>query len=458
LSIIIDIDHEGGDLTEYTSTSTDSGDLSVAAGAALAGTNYGLSLVIDDATGIYGIISFASPYSTTGIFRGRFYIDPNSLTMANNNNFRLVAINNSALGAVAEIRMGYSNGVGHTIAAMIVDDTAAESFTTYYGITDEPHYVEFNLIRATNDSSADGSIQLWIDGVSKQTVGSKDNYDRFNTLRVVNFGAISGIDAGTSGTFYLDELVVNDDGGEIGPVSTGATGTLGVTLANATTSAAGAVAIDGDANITLGAATLAASGAVAIDGDAAIVLGAATLSAAGAVSSIGEAEGTLAVTLADATCAAVGTVAIAGTALVTLADATLSAAGKVAIDGDLSVTLADAILSATGTVSNVAGVVGTLSVTLANAVVAGVGVVAVAGSGDITLGDATTDGAGAVAIYGQVGIVLAVATLSATGTVTDIATGTGTRDVLYLGTRDNLELAARATLYLPARKELSVDN
>jgi hypothetical protein len=37
MSIIINIDHETGDLTQYTSTVTDSGDLSVAVGAALAG-------------------------------------------------------------------------------------------------------------------------------------------------------------------------------------------------------------------------------------------------------------------------------------------------------------------------------------------------------------------------------------------------------------------------------------
>ncbi len=221
MAIIIDIDHEGGDLTEYTSTVEDSGDLSAHADAALAGTDYGLKLVIDDTTGIYGLVSFGSPYSTTGIVRARFYIDPNALTMANGNNFRLLVVNNSTPAAVAEVRLGYTTGTGHTIAAMIVDDAAAESFTTYYGISDELHYVEMLLTRASGESTNDGSIQLWIDRVDKETVGSKDNYTRFNTLRIVQFGAVSGIDTGTSGTFYLDQLVVNDDGSEIGPLETG---------------------------------------------------------------------------------------------------------------------------------------------------------------------------------------------------------------------------------------------
>ena len=67
MSVIVDINHEVGDLTEYTATQTDSGDLSVTAGAALVGT-YGLSVLIDGAGDIYGEYNLGSN-NTSGQYR-----------------------------------------------------------------------------------------------------------------------------------------------------------------------------------------------------------------------------------------------------------------------------------------------------------------------------------------------------------------------------------------------------
>jgi hypothetical protein len=57
------IDHTTGDLTQYDSTSTNGGNLSVAAAAALCGTSYGLSCVIDGANPMYGQKDISSPTS-----------------------------------------------------------------------------------------------------------------------------------------------------------------------------------------------------------------------------------------------------------------------------------------------------------------------------------------------------------------------------------------------------------
>ena len=66
---VADIDHETGNLSEYSSTVTDSGDLSVSTNAALNGSRYGLQAVIDDTTGIFGQVDL----STYDIFRLHFY-------------------------------------------------------------------------------------------------------------------------------------------------------------------------------------------------------------------------------------------------------------------------------------------------------------------------------------------------------------------------------------------------
>ena len=53
MSEIINI-HLESDLSEFTSTVTDSGDLYWSADAALAGTSGGMACLIDDTTSIYG--------------------------------------------------------------------------------------------------------------------------------------------------------------------------------------------------------------------------------------------------------------------------------------------------------------------------------------------------------------------------------------------------------------------
>jgi hypothetical protein len=217
MAVIIDIDHETGDLSEYTATVEDSGDLSAQAGAALAGTNYGLQLVIDDTTAIYGYKSFAN--NTSGVCRSRFYINPNTLTATGATEIMLWRLYNSLNENIAYCRIYYVSGTQAYIYATIVGDTA-QSSTNIYAITNAEHRIEINLIRATDADDSDGSLQLWIDGTSKETKSGIDNYDRFFDVARTYLGAIT-VSPNISGTFYLDELIINDDGSEIGPVSGG---------------------------------------------------------------------------------------------------------------------------------------------------------------------------------------------------------------------------------------------
>lgn len=218
MTVVIDIDHETGDLSQYTSTATDSGDLSVSDTAALAGTGYGLSCLIDDTTVIYGQKDLGSP-NTAGKVRARCYIDPNTLTMANTNDIAFLLIRSATTTRIS-VWLRYATVGGYQIYAVGTGDAGSQT-SSNYNITDAPHYVEVYMTRAANSTSADGTFTLWVDGVEKFTV-TYDNYDAFPSFQVVRMGAAADIDAGTSGTFYLDELIVNDDGSEIGPV-TGAT-------------------------------------------------------------------------------------------------------------------------------------------------------------------------------------------------------------------------------------------
>jgi hypothetical protein len=215
MSIIVDIDHETGDLTQYTSTVTDSGDLSVHADGSLGLGSYGLKCVIDDQTAIYGQKTITG---ASGTLRARFYIDPNTLTMGDTEAFfTFIIVASGPSTSVASVTLYYLSASDYYVQFLRYNDAGYVGGDSV-SISDGPHIVELRIDKAATNVSADGTLYGWVDGVQACAYANLDNFDSFGNINSVRLGAPGGLDAGTSGTFYLDELIVNDDGGEIGGV------------------------------------------------------------------------------------------------------------------------------------------------------------------------------------------------------------------------------------------------
>lgn len=116
MSVIASINLETGDLSQFTSTSGD--DISASADAKLIGTNYGLKIVLDDATADYGVIGSLS--NTSGKLRIRFYFHLNSMTMANADAFDLLMFYNSSAARLGQIKVSKS-GSNYRIDASLWD-------------------------------------------------------------------------------------------------------------------------------------------------------------------------------------------------------------------------------------------------------------------------------------------------------------------------------------------------
>jgi hypothetical protein len=219
---LFNITHEVGDLSEYDATQTDSGDLSVAPGAALAGTTQGMSVLIDGIGAIWGRMNVSLAGDD---FRVRIYIDPNSLTMANLNQFRFLLLQPVAWPPLFEMALYFATATGYSFKPTGYTDGGLpkDQGAPYVLLTDAPHYVEAHVKRAVTNVSGDGYVDTWLDGVLQARIANIDNFDKFPAVARMDVGATSGVDVGTTGTFFLDEVVANNDGSEIGPVASPAT-------------------------------------------------------------------------------------------------------------------------------------------------------------------------------------------------------------------------------------------
>ncbi len=188
---------EGGNLSGWSRSVTDGGDLSVSAAAALKGS-YGMEVLFDDNQPKY--VEDQTP-TAEGRYRMRFYFDPNTITMASGDQHYIFTAFDNAGRSVFDLYLRFYNGV-YQIKAAVLDDGLLNYYTSYYTLTDARHYLEIDWQAASSPESNDGYLSLWIDGVLKQTRSGINN----DTRRVdyVRLGPRSGIDSGTRGTYYID--------------------------------------------------------------------------------------------------------------------------------------------------------------------------------------------------------------------------------------------------------------
>jgi hypothetical protein len=194
--LIFSDDFESGNLSGWSSSVTDAGDLSVNTSAALSGS-YGLSVVVDIKDGIY--VQDNTPASEPR-YRARFYFDPNTIQMAHGDtHVILVGQSGSVIPIVVQFR---KNGGSYQLQAQAQTDSTSYQSTSWYTISDAPHYVEIDWKSSTAAGMNNGYVSLWIDGTLKQTKSGVDN----DTRRVdeVHLGPSSGIDSDTRGTYYFD--------------------------------------------------------------------------------------------------------------------------------------------------------------------------------------------------------------------------------------------------------------
>lgn len=188
---------ESGNLSAWSASVVDGGDLSVAAAAALVG-GQGLQAVLDDNVSLY--LTDDRPAAETR-YRARFYFDPNTIAMTNGDAHFLFYGYAGTSTLVTRLEFRRSSGV-YQIRAALRNDASTYTSTSWFTLSDAPHAVEIDWRAASGAGANNGGLTLWLDGVQRADLTGVDN----DTRRIdrVQLGAVAGVDSGTRGTYYFD--------------------------------------------------------------------------------------------------------------------------------------------------------------------------------------------------------------------------------------------------------------
>lgn len=219
---IAELDFETGDFSAWTNTVLDGGRLGVTGSAALANTAYGMIVNHGggSTTARYASYHFVQP-ETNGTVRARFYADPNSFATVGRDGENIFIARNSVDDWLFVVNLGREADNTYYLNLGMYDDSGALYQSSDVAISDGPHWVEVLGRRAAGNNISGGYLQLWVDDVSGTAIQGIDNFTLWNNLNSVRLGGIGSIEATTSGSYYLDELVVNNTGDYIGPKPSG---------------------------------------------------------------------------------------------------------------------------------------------------------------------------------------------------------------------------------------------
>ncbi len=248
-------DLEEGDTSDFDSVATSGGATLVASAMAALRGNYGAA-VTPAGAGTYAMGRLTGALDE-GLFATGMLLDPHSLTMADGDSFTVLAVYmDVAVGGttwVASVQLKRSSGQ-YTLQARYASDAGSWTYLTAVAIDDGPHSLALIHEAASSAGANDGEVRFYVDGL---LVGSATGIDNDQRLPdAVQFGAFEGVDAGTSGTFYVDECWWCDVAVE--PTPYGLTAQLEVTNGTGAGGALTFLRLRGDALTALNPAILEA--------------------------------------------------------------------------------------------------------------------------------------------------------------------------------------------------------
>ena len=108
-------------------------------------------------------------------YRARFYFDPNSIPMASGDAHIIFKGFAGASTEVLQMEFRLLSVGVYQIRASIANDAASFTNTSFFTISDAPHFIEIDWRAATAPGANNGGLTLWIDNVQQADLTGVDN-------------------------------------------------------------------------------------------------------------------------------------------------------------------------------------------------------------------------------------------------------------------------------------------
>lgn len=162
--------------------------------------------------------------SAEATYRVRFYVNLRGLTMSEGNELDLFvaydgtdpAPSTTTGNALLRVVARRSGGQNVLSAFVRTDGGSQIEIPDEILLVNGWRVIELDWAKATAAGANNGRLNLWVDGDSQTGLSSLDNDAA--SINYARWGAVSGVDAGTSGTFRLDDFA-SQRSGYIGPIS-----------------------------------------------------------------------------------------------------------------------------------------------------------------------------------------------------------------------------------------------
>ncbi|MCH9646650.1 MAG: tandem-95 repeat protein [Deltaproteobacteria bacterium] len=195
---------ESGDLSGWDGTvASGSGGLMAHPKAALNGS-YGLQVTVDSGTQSLWVED-DSPQDETHYW-ARFRFDPNTLGMAVGDTFPIGLGRDIVSGGAAfTLQLNRTTNLSsYNLGLWVKTRDGGNVFAPYALVSDGPHELLLEWWAASDPTTADGGGRLWVDSTLVAELSGVQNHGR--RIDQIRLGALWGIDANTSGEFYLDDF------------------------------------------------------------------------------------------------------------------------------------------------------------------------------------------------------------------------------------------------------------
>jgi len=168
-------------------------------------------------------------------YRVRLYVNLQTLTMADGDSFDLFTAYDGADpvppattgNAIITLSVGQTSGIKRLTASLRTDGGGSVASTSAK-LIDGYRSIEFEFLRATAPAANNGYLKIWVDGFActgpdpgnGSGTGACDDIEAVDndglSINYARWGGVNGIDAGTSGTFRMDDFA-SQRSGYMGP-------------------------------------------------------------------------------------------------------------------------------------------------------------------------------------------------------------------------------------------------